>query len=38
LAAVLDELARHLRDFDDDVRCQVLQTCRTMLGEMLIQE
>lgn len=31
LALVLDELARHVRDFDDDLRHRVVAACRTLV-------
>jgi hypothetical protein len=32
LAAILDELSRHLPDLNDGVRCQTVQACLQMLG------
>jgi hypothetical protein len=33
LALILDELARHLRDLDDDLRAAVVARCGAMLGQ-----
>ncbi len=33
LAAVLDEIARHVRDLDHDLRARIVQACRGLLGE-----
>jgi hypothetical protein len=33
LCALLDELSRHLRDIDDEVRRRVVDLCRAMHGE-----
>ena len=33
LAAVLDEIARHVRDLDQDLRATVVQACRVVLDE-----
>ena len=33
LAAVLDEIARHVRDLDQGLRATVVQSCRVVLGE-----
>ena len=35
LALVLDELARHVRGLDSDLRASVLDGCRSLLGQML---
>ena len=32
LAAVLDELSRHLRDLDEALRRRVVELCRELLG------
>ena len=32
LALILDELARHLRDLDEQLRVHILDSCRAMLG------
>ena len=34
LAALLDEVARHVRDLDRGLRAHVVQACRVMLGEI----
>ena len=33
LALILDELARHLRDLDGELRDSVVEVCRRMAGE-----
>ena len=33
LALILDELARHLRDLDGELRESVVEVCRQMAGE-----
>lgn len=33
LAAVLDEIARHVRDLDPGLRATIVQACRVVLGE-----
>ena len=33
LASILDEIARHFRDLDEQLRGHVLNCCRQMLGE-----
>ena len=33
LAAVLGEIARHVRDLDQGLRATVVQSCRVVLGE-----
>jgi hypothetical protein len=33
LALILDELARHLRDLDEELRALVLGCCRQVLGQ-----
>ena len=33
LALLVDELGRHVRDLDDELRAVVLQACRMLLGE-----
>jgi hypothetical protein len=33
LALLLDELGRHVRDLDDELRAAVVQACRMLLGE-----
>ena len=33
LAAVLDEIARHVRDLDHGLRARIVQACRGLLGE-----
>ena len=32
LALILDELARHWRDLDEQLRARLLEGCRSMLG------
>ena len=32
LALILDELARHIRDLDEDLRARVVEGCRGVLG------
>ena len=32
LALILDELGRHLRDLDEELRAAVITQCRVMLG------
>ena len=34
LALLLDELGRHVRDLDDELRTVVVQACRMLLGEV----
>jgi hypothetical protein len=34
LALILDELARHMRDLDEQLRGRVLDCCRSMLGDL----
>jgi hypothetical protein len=34
LALILDELARHFRDLDEDLRGRILDGCRALLGEV----
>ena len=34
LALLLDELGRHVRDLDDELRTVVVQACRTLLGRV----
>ena len=33
LALILDEIARHFRDLDEDLRAHILDGCRGMLGQ-----
>ena len=33
LALILDEIARHLRDLDEQLRARVLDCCRSVLGD-----
>ncbi len=33
LALILDEIARHFRDLDEDLRARILDGCRGMLGQ-----
>ena len=33
LALLVDELGRHVRDLDDELRTVVVQACRMLLGE-----
>jgi hypothetical protein len=33
LAAVLDEIARHVCNLDQDLRAAIVQACRVVLGE-----
>ena len=34
LALLLDELGRHVRDLDDELRAAVVQACRMLLGDV----
>ena len=38
LALILDEVARHLRDLDEQLRAHVLDGCHGMLGERRLSE
>ena len=33
LALILDELARHWRDLDEDLRARILDGCRSIIGK-----